>query len=276
MLILPNLIVIGAMKGGTTSLHHYLDRHPQIAMSRVKELKFFLSNGHRARWHLGLDWYGSQFAADAPVRGESSPAYTKHPRFPGVAERMHRIVPHARLVYIVRDPVERTISHYRHLYSSYIVDDPLDVLLDRDGARPVLAASRYAMQLELYLAHYELDRIMLVESESLRRDPAAEVVRLYRWLGVDGDVPADAFRRRFNRTFGTRRPNALGRAIQRRVGVNRMKEIKKKPGAKRLLFETSAPPPVDEATRARLAERLAPDAERLRRLTGRRFAGWSV
>ena len=109
--MLPNLIVIGAAKCGTTSLHAYLDEHPEIAMSREKELHFFVD---RKNWGRGIEWYEAQFDASAPVRGESSPGYSAYPLYEGVAERMARVVPDAKLVYLVRDPVERVVSHYTH------------------------------------------------------------------------------------------------------------------------------------------------------------------
>jgi hypothetical protein len=68
--VLPNLIIIGAPKCGTTSLHHYLSLHPQISMSREKELNFFIAERN---WSKGIAWYAAQFAADNKVRGEASP-----------------------------------------------------------------------------------------------------------------------------------------------------------------------------------------------------------
>src|SRR5215210_8106558 len=93
---LPNLIVIGGLKCGTTSLHHYLNLHPEVAMSRPKELNFFVSE---LNWPLGSDWYAGHFDPNAPVRGESSPHYTNRPRFSGVAERMRELLGQPRLIY---------------------------------------------------------------------------------------------------------------------------------------------------------------------------------
>src|SRR5205809_4164499 len=108
---LPNLIVIGGLKCGTTSLHHYLNLHPAVAMSRPKELNFFVAE---LNWPLGPDWYATHFDAHAAVRGESSPHYTNRPRFEGVAERMRDLIADARLIYMVRDPIDRMLSHYLH------------------------------------------------------------------------------------------------------------------------------------------------------------------
>jgi hypothetical protein len=85
--VLPNLIVIGAQKCGTTSLHYYLSLHPEIAMSRTKELHFF-----SRRWRRGLRWYERQFRDPAPIRGESSPSYAFYPVWRDVPERMAEVV----------------------------------------------------------------------------------------------------------------------------------------------------------------------------------------
>src|SRR5687767_4299497 len=97
---LPNLVVIGGLKCGTTSLHHYLNLHPEVEMSRPKELNFFVAE---LNWPLGPEWYASHFSGGTSVRGESSPHYTNRPRFEGVAERMRSVLTDARLVYMVRD-----------------------------------------------------------------------------------------------------------------------------------------------------------------------------
>ena len=86
---LPNLIIIGGLKCGTTSIHHYLGLHPEIQMSKPKELNFFVEE---LNWDLGLDWYASRFDDRFKVRGESSPHYTNLPRFDGVAEGLIRLL----------------------------------------------------------------------------------------------------------------------------------------------------------------------------------------
>src|SRR3712207_3189656 len=87
---LPNLIVIGAMKCGTTSLHRYLDLHPEVAMSTAKELSFF-SRPERYDG-LGVDWYKGFFDPTAAIRGESSPEYSHGPPA-GVPARIRTLVP---------------------------------------------------------------------------------------------------------------------------------------------------------------------------------------
>src|SRR5213078_5271544 len=82
---LPSLVVIGAQKCGTSGLHYYLSLHPEVSMSRPKELNFFIVERN---WPRGTEWYAAHFEPRANVRGESSPNYTAYPQHQGVAERM--------------------------------------------------------------------------------------------------------------------------------------------------------------------------------------------
>ena len=129
---LPNLIVIGGLKCGTTSLHHYLNLHPQIAMSRPKELNFFVAE---LNWELGSEWYASHFDARAASAARPRPHYTNLPRFAGVAERMRELLGDgARLVYMVRDPIERMLSHYLHNVGGGYESRPIaEALADPDS-----------------------------------------------------------------------------------------------------------------------------------------------
>jgi hypothetical protein len=106
---LPNFVVIGAMKAGTVSLRHYLDEHPDAFLGRggrFGEPNFFVAEHN---WPRGRGWYESLFdgAGSATALGECSPSYTMAPAFGGVPGRMAQVVPNARLVYVVRDPIAR-------------------------------------------------------------------------------------------------------------------------------------------------------------------------
>jgi hypothetical protein len=194
---LPTFLVIGAMKAGTTSLYHYLRSHRQIFMPRVKELDFFAEAGN---WNRGLDWYRRQFAdADgALARGEASTLYTKYPHHQGVPERIAAVLPEARLIYVVRNPIERMRSHYQHRVKIGAEADPPEVAL---FSHPTyLDCSRYGMQLERYLDHFPREQILVVTSEALRSDRQATVQQVYRFLGVDADVVPDVLGTVFYRT----------------------------------------------------------------------------
>ncbi len=81
------------MKCGTTSLHYYLNQHPQISMSSEKELQFFIIEKN---WHKGIKWYGSNFKGNATIHGESSASYASYPIYNGVPERIHFLLPNTK------------------------------------------------------------------------------------------------------------------------------------------------------------------------------------
>ena len=107
---MPDFLIIGAQKCGTTSLYNYLIQHPQIVPALQKEVHFFDLN-----FDKGLDWYQSQFqpldSHNHLITGEASPYYIFHPLVP---ERVHQLFPKVKLIVLLRNPVERAISHYYH------------------------------------------------------------------------------------------------------------------------------------------------------------------
>lgn len=275
---LPNLVVIGAQKCGTTALHGYLALHPEIGMSRKKELGYF-----RAPPAPGRDeaWYRSWFDPEKAVRGESSPAYTNHPMLPGIPERMYATIPDARLLYMVRDPVARTLAHYRHYVAERLEDRPaVEVLAHLDG--PYVLRSCYALQIERFLPYYPLERILIVEQEALLHDRHATLAGVFRWLGVDPTFRSVRFQRRPHRTVRKKRLTDLGERLSRTAP---MRALDRLPDPARWMlkdalhapFSRSVPKPVlHEELLDALRSRFTDDVARLREWTGRAFHRWSV
>ena len=193
-LTLPDLVVIGAMKCATTALHTYLDAHPDIVMWPGKEANFFTGDAtpppvdreewwRHGQWHRGVGWYASLFDPGAKLRGESSPGYTA-PDNPLAAERMAAVIPEARLVYLVRDPVERAVSQYAHHVRDGDETRPVgEALLDPDSQ--YVARSRYAERLQPFLDHFERDQVLVVVQERLRDRRREEMRRVYAHVGAD-------------------------------------------------------------------------------------------
>ena len=276
---LPNLIVIGAMKAGTTSLHHYLSLHPDVMMSREKELDFFIEDKN---WHRGVDWYRAQFASDAAIRGESSPNYTVYPRITGVPERMHAVVPGARLIYVLRDPIERMLSHYVHSYADRREDRRFaDALTDPPDNRYV-AGSRYHMQLQQYPQWFPRAAILVITQEDLywrRRETMREV---FGFLGVDDRFDSWRFRSVRHRSKYKRRQTQFGTALAERVGDRALARLPPEVRwhAKKLLywpFSTAVSrPSVTPEVRRRLADAVRADIAQLRTCVGRDFPDWTI
>ena len=280
---LPNLIVIGGLKCGTTSLHHYLNLHPEIGMSRPKELNFFVAE---LNWELGPDWYRSHFPASAAVRGETSPHYTNRPRFEGVAARMRDTLgADARIVYMVRDPIDRLLSHYLHnVGGGYEARELAAAVADPQSA--YVQRGLYAFQLEAYLEAFAADRVLVVSREELGRDRDATVRRVFEFAGVDPGFTSPEFDREWE--TGSGKGSGGFRLMDRAVRVPGLRTLDRNfdrlPERLRWLVERlvhdpgsgEAPKPeLDAELRERLTGSFREDAARLEELTGRSF-GWDL
>jgi hypothetical protein len=278
--MLPNLLVVGAMKSGTTSLHHYLSLHPEIFMSEDKEPTFFTVEKN---WHRGVSWYSSLFPTDKPVRGESSPDYTKYPAIDGVPARIHSVVPDARLIYLLRDPVERIVSHYIDAYSFGRVHKPINRELANFEDHHFVNCSRYCMQLEQYLEYFEADRILVITSEELRADRDATMRAVFEFLGVDPSFSSPAFAEVLYTAEEKRRNARLGYVFLtiadkvRRSSLRRYLSPKLMAPIRLLNARTARPiprPELDPSLRRELVDYLRPDVERLRVFTDNPFPHW--
>jgi hypothetical protein len=162
---IPNFLIIGAMKAGTTSLYKYLRSNPQVFMPAKEEPNFFVDEEDVGRWNRGLGWYEQLFegAEEAVAVGEASPKYTNYPHHEGVPARVAKVIPDARLIYLVRHPIERIVSHYRLAVRMRprLASKPLEETLLH---RTRVDASRYAMQIEQYLQYFPREQLLIIKS----------------------------------------------------------------------------------------------------------------
>ena len=191
---LPNLFLIGAMKSGTNYLRKLLNAHPDIFMCEPEEPSYFVDPRHLRTvypmmWERGL-WQSQeryltlfQSAGDARFLGEASTNYSKLPMVPGVPERIAAFNPRARFIYLLRDPVERAISHYWHMVRHHAEHRPIAEAVRRD--QQFAAVSHYAMQLTPYLELFGRDRVTVLIHERLVADPKGVMRGVYQWLGLD-------------------------------------------------------------------------------------------
>jgi hypothetical protein len=210
----PDLLVVGAKRGGTTSLWKYLDAHPGVLHNfpRAENIKgtYFLSSN----FDRGVRWYRSQFPSAwtrararhrlgyAPVALDATPYDLYHPLAP---ERAARVVPHAVVLAVLRDPVERTYSHWkeRRLHTEHLsFEDALAAeasrcygeearLIANPGAtsfahrhQSYLAQSAYLPMLERWYAHFPADQVVVWISEEFYADPETHVDALCVRLGL--------------------------------------------------------------------------------------------
>lgn len=288
--MLPNFVIIGAMKSGTTSLYHYLSLHPEIVMSEKKEIKFFVKEKNYWR---GLEWYQSHFnPGETGISGEASTDYAKFPRFRGVPQRMHAVIPDAKLLYILRDPVERIVAHYVHYYANCRENRTFaEALAELDGNHYV-EVSKYYMQLEQYLPYYSEENILILDSDELKNARQQTLRKVFRFLGVDPTFYAADYTKLFHASSVKKRKNRLGKYFLDRYfaaqyapnpiafqALERLKPYWPRQAISLYRRLTEYPferPVLSAEQRERLSACLQSDVEALRRFTGIPFTGWCV
>jgi hypothetical protein len=275
---LPNFFVIGAAKAGTTSLHYYLDQHPHVYMSDPKELHYFCDPDCE-KWE---SLYREHFPIDAKIRGEASTLYSRSPAIPGVPGRLKSLVPDAKLVYVVREPVERALASWRE--ERFHVSDrrPIDVAFanPEDPHNPYVAASRYAEQLDAYLEHFSPEQLLVIDHRDLATDTAKTVRRVIEFLGLsDYDVDTT---QRHNAGASKFEYGDLGHRLRMSAPAWALRKLPAPMAAaltapaRRLLRRPMPTADLPDDLMTRLRDVLRPDASRLRAMTGLDFADWSV
>jgi hypothetical protein len=291
---MPNLLILGAAKSGTSSLYRYLSQHPQVFMSRFKEPTFFVWEGREYDIRgPGVEEIGKGMVKDIDsylrlfsdarhqrIRGEASTGYL---HTPGVAERIRHHVPEAKLMAILRNPIDRAYSAFLHArrsglepisnFEEALDDEPHRVRTGWIGLTTYATVGMYAEQLERYLAIFPCQQIRVYLFEDLVRDPVGLAQDAFRYLGVDDSYEpetsivnrgsavrsvqlASVFNRLRASSFGRR--SALGRSARAMVGrLNEQPKGQLAPNVRR-----------------RLAAVFETDVDKLSRLLGRDVSSW--
>jgi hypothetical protein len=207
---LPTVLIIGAQKGGTTSLASYLAAHPNVVSPRSKEVHFFDLD-----YEKGAEWYRSQFPVGARRRlgsqwhhgrllaFDATPYYILHPQ---AAVRASRLIPNARIIILLRDPVHRAYSHYYHevrlgneclSFENAIAAEPSRIAGEAERLRSepfyqsfgyqhfsYLERGNYSDQIRQWLNHFRPDQFLVLSSEQFFENPANEYRRVLRFLGL--------------------------------------------------------------------------------------------
>jgi hypothetical protein len=220
---LPDFLILGAQKAGTTALYAYLRRHPKITGPSWKEVSYF--DRHYAR---GPSWYRGNFPnllrARGVLVGEASPSYLFHPLAP---QRVKELVPEARLIALVRNPIERALSHYNHELAlgreRLTFEDALGAEEGRlEGEEERLRADpryfssewwshtykargRYAEQLERWLEVWPREQLLILPSEELLDEPKRAHADVLEFLGAPAHR-LDSYPRVFERQYEEMKP----------------------------------------------------------------------
>ena len=183
-LTLPTFLVIGAPKSGTSTLHSLLSQLPDVYMSEPKEIQYF---SHPEHPDFPLRWYAAFFAAGAGRRhrAESSPTYAMFPAIRDVPRRIHAMNPNIKLIYLVRDPVDRMVSAYAQSRHLGFETAPLsEAIMHMAHVGP----SMYWLQVSEYLRWFDPAQIHVEFLDDLGTDPQQVLERIGAFLDVD--VPA--------------------------------------------------------------------------------------
>jgi hypothetical protein len=249
-------------------------------MSREKELNFFVEERN---WHKGVEWYKTHFNSSSQVRGEASPSYTAYPLYEDVPRRMHSVVPDAKLVYILRDPVERILSHYVDKCTVGLeLRSIAEAVRENDGYNQYVFRSKYFMQLQQYLTFFSRSQILVMTTEELYKNRKASMKKVYRFLNVDDTYWSPRFLFKWHQSRFKRQLPGGGNLV---LG-SKMKAFRERlPFELRGLFQRSLPllfspqikkPVLNAQLRSVITEYLKDDITHLRKYMGQSFEEWSM
>jgi len=193
-------IGLGVQKGGTTTLHALLDKHPNACLPEEKETHYFSKN-----YEKGFDWYIKRFkpSEEEKILGEITPYYLFHPLAP---RRIHTIIPNAKLIILLRDPVRRSISQYFHskrlgvetleIHEAFKAEDKrlrnAKEYIEKTGKNhfshqehSYKSRSRYEKQLGQWEEFFKKEQILIIKSEDLFIEPERNLNRIQEYIGLD-------------------------------------------------------------------------------------------
>jgi sulfotransferase family protein len=210
---LPNCFIVGAQKAGTSSLYHYLIQHPQVHKSFKKEIHYFNGGTEESqnKYAYGENWYRAHFPKQKQLKHkdicvDATPIYLFDPT---VAQRIHKLTPTAKIIILLRDPVERAISHYFHVKRWGFEKLPIEQALAQEAARLTECYSQkdfkkpsfrlysyqarglYLEQIKYYEKYFAQEKILIINSTDLFRDPKLTLKQVFSFLNITDDCQID-------------------------------------------------------------------------------------
>ncbi|MEW6677496.1 MAG: sulfotransferase [Pseudomonadota bacterium] len=273
-----NTFLLGAMKAGTTTLADLLAQHPDICLSSPKEPHFFTE-----KEGLDLDWYHARFAQpERRIRIDASTSYTIAPvevgipfkrvceKYRGIPEKIHRYNPEAKFIYVLREPVSRTYSHYNHNARDGWEKRPFMQAIHEDAQ--YLSASHYLQQLEAYWAFFPKEAFLLLPFEEIMKSPADAARRCCDFLGLPPPPVMEETRAK-NVGFVY---NPIGQKLHK-LGLMELASRLLPDAVKQWLapLVSRGIPPMSPQDRQELARHFQPHNQRLQESTGFDTSGWT-
>ncbi len=273
---LPNFIICGAQRAGTTSLFHYLKAHPQVYMAPTKEVHFFDLN-----YEKGIDWYEKHFRSSNPEKykavGEASPFYMYLHEVP---ERIYRHLPEVKLIFILRNPVDRAYSHYWHEvrmgYEWLTFEEALEKEEERLSTGDLhnirhfsyKDRGKYARQLRNFMKFFSRDQLLILMYDDLKGSPHQVLSRVFEFLGVDPALASELKFKKFNVGGAPRiwslqriRPKLPGKCLKFALDLINLRR---------------GYPAMDQRTRRYLIEYFRPFNRELEEIVERDLSSWEL
>lgn len=210
------------MKSGTTTLFAHLSNHTGIYLSPNKEPGYFSRD---ERFERGAKWYLDLFKLANPqqITGEASTCYSRWPHFDKAIERIHAVSPNAKFIFIMRDPVYRTYSHYKHRMSEFIVDGKEVISFENaiENDAEMMCASDYALQISKYLEVFDREQFYFTTLDLLIEQPQIVMQELFSFLGLKEED--------LMKPTADVHENKVGNKISHRRNLAAIDELKNKP-----------------------------------------------
>ena len=287
--MLPNFIIVGAPKAGTTSLYHYLSEHPQIFMSEPKELNFFskeeiIEQGlyYQDFKAKDLEGYKKLFdkATDRMAVGEGSVSYLFYSDTPN---KIKETIPDVKIIILLRDPVSRGFSHYLMDYRMGLVALPYEEIVYKKSQhkyqdlyyQQYVELGLYYEQVKRYIDTFGKEKVKIYLQEDLRTDTEKVILDLYNFLEIDNSYMVDTaqqhniFSMPKNKLIHKLYASHRVRSIAKTLFPNNLKEK-----VKNIFFERKKKPKLDQKLKEDLSKLYSEDIQKLEQLIGRDLSTW--
>ena len=274
-----DFIIIGAMKCGTTTLAEILSNHPDVCFCRKKEPHFFSKN---ANWQNCLEEYKNLYQPSGQqICGEASTTYTFFPKYNACPE-LYKFNPHLKLIYIMRNPVDRVVSQYLHCYSRGYTSLPLEeAILANPG---YINLARYFIQIRPYLELFGKQQIMLLTLEEFLANKSKTLSKIANFLDIDQERFGDFEQVHANKSLGEAKPNMRVKKISKNSIVSTVNPYIPKPlrgiSAKGIHKLTARKiddkPSLNEALKKTINDLVILDVWEIEKIMGRQLKEWDL